>query len=175
MKNLGTKFLFALSLIVPLTAPWLRGSETIIVGQPRTVGDEATFRDLENQNALAMLHLDYAALERLWSERLVVNTPTNMVAPSRAAVFEQFRRANGPLYASYEKKIECIVFDGDVTIVMGSETVEPHATPGKTVQRRYTNIWKLDHGAWHLIARQATVVPKSTPSEKPSEQPPAKG
>ena len=174
MKILLTQFMLAVSGFVPLAAPLLRANEPLIVGQASRAGDEATIRELEHRNALAVLHLDYAALENLWSERLVVATPGNLIAPNRAAVFEVFRRFHGPLYTSYDKNIECIIFDGDVTTVMGVETVGPRATPGKTAQQRYTNVWKLDNGTWRLIARQATMIPGSAPSGLSSAAPPSK-
>jgi ketosteroid isomerase-like protein len=179
MNKIGVKFLFAFALLVPFAAPLLRGSEPLIVGQPSRPDDERTIREFENQNALAVLHLDYAALERLWSERFVVSTPANSIAPNRAAVFELFRKSNGPMYSSYEKKIECIVFNGDVTIVMGVETVVPRNAPmetqtGSPVQRRFTNIWKFENDTWRLIARQATIVPTSASPRPASEDPAAK-
>lgn len=169
MKTISRQLGLVVSLVALAASPLLRASPALIVGEPSRSGDEATFRDLENQNALAMLHLDYSALERLWSERFVVSTPANIIAPNRAAVFDLFRKSTGP-YSSYEKNIECIIFSGDVTVVMGVETVVPHDAPltGKSVQRRYTNIWKFENGTWRLIARQAAMLPPGAPSSPSS-------
>jgi len=44
---------------------------------------------------------------------------------------------------------------------MGGETVRPikdAPLSGKTVDRRYTNVWRRENGAWPLVARQATVT-----------------
>jgi hypothetical protein len=44
---------------------------------------------------------------------------------------------------------------------MGAEIVQPigdAALAGKTVQRRFTNIWKKDGNTWCAIARHANVV-----------------
>jgi hypothetical protein len=164
MKKLRRQLALALSLTALAAPPLLRAGQALIVGEPSRSGNEATFRELENQNAQAMLHLDYATLERLWSERFVVSSPNNTILSSRAAVFDLFRKSAGPIYSSYEKNIECIVFSGDVTIVMGVEAVVPRNAPmetkaGKPVQRRYTNIWQLENGTWRVIARQATMLP----------------
>lgn len=167
------KFYRHLGLVASLTTfvapPLLRASEPLVIGQPLRSTDETTIRELENQSAQAVLHLDYATLERLWAEQFVVNTPTNTIAPNRAAVFDLFRQSAGPMYSSYEKNIECIVFYGDVTIVMGVETVGPRqaSAAGNPVQRRYTNIWKLGNGTWQLIARQATMVASDAPPAPP--------
>ena len=57
--------------------------------------------------------------------------------------------------------IEFIRIDGNIAIVMGAETVQaigdaPLAR--KTVQRRFTNIWKKDAKSWCAIACHAHVV-----------------
>jgi ketosteroid isomerase-like protein len=140
-----------------LTASRLYATETIIVGQPRNAGDEATIRALESESGRAAMTRDYATMERIWSERFVVTAPINRVFSSRAAVFDVFRHSTADLYSSYEKNIECIAFDADVAIVMGVETVTPLGTD-KSAQRRYTNVWRFDRGAWRLIARQATYI-----------------
>jgi ketosteroid isomerase-like protein len=169
MKKICRQLGLAASLIALAAPPLLHASQTLIVGEPSPSGDEATFRDLEHQNAQAVLHLDYAALDRLWSERFVVSSPANTVLANRAAVFDFFHKSPGPFYSSYEKDIDCIIFSGDVTIVMGVETVVARTASmegqaGHPVRRRYTNIWKRENGAWRLIARQATILPAAASS-----------
>jgi hypothetical protein len=39
--------------------------------------------------------------------------------------------------------------------------IENAPLAGKTVDRRYTNVWRREGGAWRLFARQATVTPVS--------------
>jgi hypothetical protein len=46
-------------------------------------------------------------------------------------------------------------------MVMGEEIIKPvghqqHA--GKTVTRRFTNIWKFANNQWQIIGRQATII-----------------
>jgi len=136
----------------------LHAGETVIVGQPRHAGDEATIRSLEDQSGRAVATRDYATLERIWSEHFVLNAPNNRILSSRAAVFSVFKQSKVDLYSSYEKTIECIAFDSDVVVVMGFETVTPAEGPGagKPAQRRYTNVWRFVGGTWRLFARQAT-------------------
>lgn len=121
---------------------------------------EATIRSLEEQERVAVLNNDTGALERLWAERFMVNAPINQVAPNRGVVMQSVKQ--GMIrYASFERRIEQVRFDGDIAIVMGGETVQPIGnTPlaGRTLQRRFTHLWKHEQGAWRLIARHANNV-----------------
>ncbi len=127
---------------------------------PQLATDEATIRALEEQERIAVREQDFAALERIWSPRFMVNTPRNQVAPDRAVVLDIFRQGLAH-YSAFDRRIESILFDGDLAIVMGAETVKPignapHA--GETVERRFTNIWKQENGSWRLLARHANVI-----------------
>ena len=107
---------------------------------------EATVRALDNQERLAALKQDYPALERLWSEHLIVNAPSNEILPNRAAVLDWFRKGM-TTRSSFERSIEQVRVDGDIVIIMGAETLTPignapHA--GQKVRRRFTNIWKKE-------------------------------
>ncbi|MBA3648590.1 MAG: nuclear transport factor 2 family protein [Chitinophagales bacterium] len=57
--------------------------------------------------------------------------------------------------------IEKISFVQNIAIVMGHDIVKPKAgmeNAGKTVTRRYTDIWMKDGDGWRLTARQATII-----------------
>jgi hypothetical protein len=44
---------------------------------------------------------------------------------------------------------------------MGEETIIPRSTSqnaGKTVKRRFTNVWTKEANDWKLTVRQATIV-----------------
>ena len=44
---------------------------------------------------------------------------------------------------------------------MGKEVLVPQGSSqnaGKTITRRFTNIWMKEKDAWKLVARQATIV-----------------
>jgi hypothetical protein len=52
-------------------------------------------------------------------------------------------------------------FNENLAISMGHEIVKPQGEPrdaGKTVARRYTNIWMKGDTGWSLVTRQATIV-----------------
>ena len=129
--------------------------------QERTSPDEATIRALDDQERAAHLNQDLSALERLWSDHVVVNAPSNHVTIGRRAALDLVRR--GLIhYSSFERRVEFIRVDGDLAILMGAETVRPIGEAplaGQTVQRRFTNIWRKEAGIWYLIARHANVIP----------------
>lgn len=130
------------------------------VESPSPSEDEAAIRAIQEQEGIAVLNQDFATLERIWSEHLIVNNPANQVAPNRTAVLNIFRQGIAH-YSSWERTIEQFRIDGDIAVVMGAETVTPIGRAplaGQTVQRRYTNIWKREAGTWRLWARHANVM-----------------
>lgn len=133
--------------------------------EPMT-SDERTIRWLEEQEVVAVLNQDVAMLERLMSERIIVNNPQNGITPDREGVLDRVRR--GLIrYASFERYIEAVRIEGDLAIVMGSEVVVPKGDApraGETVRRRYTNIWKRSGSGWKSVARHANVVAVAPPS-----------
>jgi hypothetical protein len=147
----------------PLLSLLLAGSSPVSVARSEEpmAAAESTIRSLEEQERKAVLEEDVPALERLWSERLIVNNPQNEVSPSRSAVLDRVKR--GLIrYSRFERRIESIRFDDDVAIVMGSETVVRKGDgigEAPAVRRRFTNIWRRSGSAWHMIARHANVVP----------------
>jgi ketosteroid isomerase-like protein len=122
---------------------------------------EATVRALDDQERLAALNQDLAALERFWSEHFIVNAPSNQILSNRSAVLDHFRRGM-TTRSSYERSIEQVRVDGDIAIIMGAETLKPTGNAplaGQTVHRRFTNIWKKEGDTWRLWARHANVIP----------------
>jgi hypothetical protein len=121
---------------------------------------EDMIRRLEEHECLAILQQDFAALEHLWSEELIVNNPQNQISPSRRDVLALVKK--GLIrYAAFERRIESIRFNADIAIVMGAETVEPVGDApraGGIVERRFTNVWKKRDATWHMIARHANVI-----------------
>jgi ketosteroid isomerase-like protein len=63
-------------------------------------------------------------------------------------------------YPSFERKVERVLLHGDTAVVMGGETVKHLGGPddGKTVERRYTDVWAKKDGRWLMLARHASVV-----------------
>lgn len=101
---------------------------------------------------------DFAALEKLWSPKFVVNSPANKVI-GRDEVFAAMKR--GELkYTDLHTTVERMDVFGDIVTVMGQETYRPTFGPenGKLLTRRFTNVWQKSPEGWVMIARQATVM-----------------
>lgn len=113
---------------------------------------------LEAIEAKAILEADLAALDKLWGENYVVNAPDHKIG-DRKAVAEAIK-AGFIKYSSFERKVEKVLLHGDTAVVMGSETVKHLGGPedGKTVERRYTDLWNKQDGRWTMLARHASVV-----------------
>ena len=122
---------------------------------------ESTIRSLEEQERTAVLKEDVQALERLWSEQLIVNTPRNEISADRSVVLDRVKR--GLIrYSQFDRRIEVVRFNGDLAIVMGSEVVVrkgDEASATQAVRRRFTNIWRESGRTWRMIVRHANVVP----------------
>jgi len=129
--------------------------------EDRLAAKEKVIRSLEEQERMAVLKEDVPALEKLWSDQLIVNNPQDEISADRSVVFDRVKR--GLIrYSEFERRIESIRFDGDIAIVMGSETVVRKSdTPVPPVRRRFTNIWRQSGSTWRMIARHANVVPGS--------------
>jgi len=101
---------------------------------------------------------DTVALEKLWSPKLLVNSPNNDVL-TRAEVLDAIRRGQLDYEGGYTSRLEKVEFYGNVAVTMADETLVPTFGPdkGRTIRRRSTNVWQYDNGAWVMIARQATI------------------
>ena len=140
------------------------GASTNLYAQGRTT-DETTVRSLDDQARTAALKRDVGALERLWSDQLVVNAPDNHVIVGKRAVLDDFVRTGIIDFSVFERQIEFVRIDGDFATLMGLETVVPKADSpanglktGQRVQRRFTNIWKREGDTWRLFIRHANVI-----------------
>ena len=142
-----------------LLTMWVLAGITAALAQS-TDSDEDVIRSLEKRATAAVLKRDTMALRSLWSEHFMVNAPRNVVAPNRKAVFDLL--SQGVIhYASFESTIEHLRVDGDVAVVMGSETVRPTGKAplaGQTVPRRFTHVWRKQGDQWLLLARHAHII-----------------
>jgi len=153
---MSRQFLGSLASLLLASLPLIAAAQS----QEPISDDERTIRSLEEQERLAVLHEDTAALERLWAKQFIVNNPQNEISPDRDAVLDRVRR--GLIrYSKFERRIEAIRFNDDIAIVMGSETVVPksdEADSSQAVHRRFTNIWRKTGTTWRAIARHANVI-----------------
>lgn len=118
---------------------------------------EREIRTLDRKEADAVLRADFSTVEQLWAEDFTVNNPFNEVVKASKGPI----RTGTLTYISFVREIESVQIHGDTVVVMGRETVVPKddsPDAGKTIHRRYTNIWMKRKGRWLLTARHANVV-----------------
>jgi hypothetical protein len=121
--------------------------------------NETEIRKLEKMEGDAFVKNDTVALYNLFSPQLVVNSPLNKVATLED--IKMLIRLGKINIAASEKMIEKITFINNMAIVMGYDIVKPQGTmqdAGKTVTRRYTDVWIQDENTWRLTIRQATNI-----------------
>jgi ketosteroid isomerase-like protein len=102
---------------------------------------------------------DIAALEKIWSPEMKVNSPDNKVL-DRSTVLGYLKKG-GIQYSSFTETIESTSVFKDVVIIMGHENLVIAVGPeaGKPQTRRFTDVWQRSAGgSWMLIARQATYT-----------------
>ena len=132
------------------------GAHGLAFGQEAVV---AEVTKLDNQEREAIIRADTVALLRLWSPDIIINNPQNRIS-TLAQVMARIRHGQID-YTSFDRTIEKISVKGDVVMLMGQEVLKPENKAdyvGKTVTRRFTNVWMRSAGAWRLVARQATIV-----------------
>jgi ketosteroid isomerase-like protein len=121
---------------------------------------EEIIRNLEMKEIQAVVSQDLDMLSRIWADDFMVNNPFNVVIKGNSVVLDRIR--SGFIhYSSFERDIESIMVLGDVVIVMGQETITPVGNApgaGKIINRRYTNIWRLNAGEWRVQARHANII-----------------
>ena len=116
---------------------------------------EKEIRRLELAHADAVLRGDLAAMDKIWTTDFKVNNPFNEVDKADRI------RTGAMTYSSFVREPESVQIHKNTVIVMGRETVLPKGSSpgaGKTINRRYTNIWMKREGKWRLIARHASVI-----------------
>ena len=146
-------------IAIPLLLLFFSVRSDGVTPESGTAASDENIRALDDQERKAVLDRNYAALEHLWCDQFTVNSPGNKVVVGRSDVLAQVQKSAN--YSSFERKVEFIRIDGDIAIVMGAETVQPTGNvplAGKTVERRFTNIWKKNGQTWCAIARHANVV-----------------
>jgi hypothetical protein len=120
---------------------------------------EAEIRRLEQAEVKAIMEWDKATLEKLWDKKYVVNNPYNQIVVAGADPTDRPVLQNPR--TSFKREVDHITVRGDVVISMGREEVVPggdQPKAGKTVKRRYTNIWMKVDGEWMLVARHANEI-----------------
>jgi len=120
---------------------------------------ENEIRKLDNEQKEAYFRRDTATLLKLFSPHLIINGFSNKFETLQDVLNRISQEGNNMNY--YERIIEKVIFANNTAIVMGNETIKPSGTAvnaGKTVKRRFTNIWIPNKKSWQLVARQSTII-----------------
>lgn len=121
-------------------------------------------RRLDMAHAKAIFQADAAALDTLMDDEVTVNHPTNRIVNEKKELLNLI--SEGVIrYTSFERFPEKFLFFQDMVVVMGGEIVVPaEGAPnaGKSLERRYTNIWMYRGGKWRLTVRHANNVYKAS-------------
>jgi hypothetical protein len=116
---------------------------------------EIEVRKLDSLHAVAVLSGDLKEMDKYWTEDFIVTNPFNEIDKAD-------RIRNGTVtYSSFQRICEAVRIHENVAILMGKEIVVPKGKSpdsGKTINRRYTNIWMYLNGQWKLVARHASVI-----------------
>ena len=118
---------------------------------------EQEIRKLEQRQVDLLLRGEVAEMEKQWAKDFTVNNPFNKLVKGREGPI----RGGQLTYSKFEREIEVVLVKGDVAVAMGGETVIPSdksADAGKTIRRRFTNVWVKEEGRWLLMARHASVI-----------------
>ena len=124
---------------------------------------EQQIRALEQTQVKLLLNGDINGMQKQWATDYVVNNPFNQVVNASAGPIRQGRLT----YSSFARDIERVMIHGNTVIVMGSETVVPSGASedaGKTIHRRFTDVWMNRNHRWLLTARHANAICEHPPS-----------
>jgi ketosteroid isomerase-like protein len=120
----------------------------------------ANIKALDLAHAQAIFQGNATALDSLMDDDVTVNHPTNKIVKEKAELLDLINK--GVIrYSSFERYPETFLFFKDMVVVMGHETVLPAAgapNAGKTLERRYTNVWLKASGRWKLAVRHANNI-----------------
>lgn len=121
---------------------------------------ESEIRAPDLAHAEAIFKGDAQALDKLMADDVTVNHPTNRIVNEKKEILDLIGK--GVIrYTRFERRPEKFLFYKDMVVVMGDETVVPAKgapNEGKTLRRRYTNVWMLTNGQWRLAFRHANNV-----------------
>lgn len=139
-----------------------------LTAQNDTISLREEIRKLDMAHAAAIFGGDAEALNILMDDDVTVNHPTNRIVKEKKELLDLIQQ--GVIrYTSFERYPETFLFFNNMVVVMGGEIVVPAPgapNEGKSLKRRYTNVWMYSNGAWRLTVRHANnECPES--SEKP--------
>ncbi len=150
-----------ISLFVATSALNAIGQTNTVVAQNTTSSNNETIekeiRKLEQDQVDYLLRGDLDAMEKNWDADHTVNNPFNQIVKASEGTIRQ-----GMLtYSSFVRDVQKVLIHGNTVLVMGTESVVPKGNSpdaGKTIQRRFTNVWMKKNDKWLMIGRHANTV-----------------
>lgn len=80
------------AIALPLILSLLGCTAARSTNQPQSATDEAAIRVVEEQGRSGVLNRDTSVLRRVWSEQLMVNSPSNQISPHRGIILDLLRQ-----------------------------------------------------------------------------------
>jgi uncharacterized protein with von Willebrand factor type A (vWA) domain len=125
-------------------------------------------RDLENREAEARVRADAVMLDTLWSDRLIVNSTSNLLlnkAQNLALLQLEVFRTN-----YYHRDTLKITLDGETAIATGNETtvLVGGVFAGSRVFYSYMNVWNKHAEDWKLVGRFVGMISRTPAEEAPA-------
>jgi hypothetical protein len=118
---------------------------------------EKEIRKLEQEQVDYLLRDDVDAMQKHWDADCMVNNPFNQIVKINQGPIRQ-----GSLtYTSFVRDVQKVLIHGNTVLVMGAETIVPKGNSpdaGKTIHRRFTNVWMKKADKWLMVGRHANVV-----------------
>lgn len=128
-----------------------------------TLPSEASLRAADAEQMRIIIQADANAQQQFMHPNYIINAPANVVRHKDEVVAELVR--GGMATETFERIIEGTALTGSVGVVMGREVVKPSPMsnlgklyPGRTLQRRFTNVFLWEGTKWRFLARHASIV-----------------
>lgn len=149
-----------LALVLAVAAP---AAAQVPAATPHNA-DETAVLEADARQRDAVARVDLAAIAEIAHPNLRVNAPSNRILTREDLI--RMVGSGDIRNEVFERTPEAVVITGDVGVVMGREVVYPGAASEqakmygqKTLNRRYTNVYLREGGAWRHLARHANVIP----------------
>jgi hypothetical protein len=114
-------------------------------------------KDLEQREADAMLRADVRVLDALWSDDLLVNSTSNLIADKR--ILLGVIGVGRLRLRSYGRLTLRAMLNGDTIITTGNESSQLEGdTAGIVLHCSYMNAWIKRDPTWLLLGRHVALI-----------------
>lgn len=141
----------------------IAASGLLVAASPVVEPTDESLRTADAEQMRIIVDGDAKAQAEFMHPNYMVNAPANRVLLKSQVVAMLGRGDIGS--DNFRRTIERTSITGQVGIVMGDETVIPSPEselgrlhPGKSLHRRFTNVFLWEGKKWQFLARQASIV-----------------